>query len=71
MASDGNPASASDVGVGALAVCAAVRGAVMNVKINARELADTAMAEKLIAEAEALGKQAQKLEAEILEITKL
>jgi formiminotetrahydrofolate cyclodeaminase len=43
----------------------------MNVKINARELADTAMAEKLIAEAEALCKQAQKLEAEILEITKL
>ena len=39
MAETGNPASVSDAGVGALAATAAVRGAVLNVKINAATLA--------------------------------
>ena len=68
MAEKGNPASASDAGVGALAVRAAVRGADMNVRINAAGLKDRPAAEKLIAEAAELVKQAAQEEAEILEI---
>ena len=68
MAEKGNPASASDAGVGALAARAAVRGADMNVRINAAGLKDRAVADKLIAEAAELVKQAEVAENEILEI---
>ena len=68
MAEKGNPASASDAGVGALAARAAVRGADMNVRINAAGLKDRAVAEKLIGEAAELVKQAEREEREILEI---
>lgn len=68
MAEKGNPASASDAGVGALAARAAVRGADMNVRINAAGLKDRAVADKLIAEAAELVKQAENEEREILEI---
>ena len=71
MAEKGNPASASDVGVGALAVRAAVRGALLNVKINARDLKDTDAARKLISEGEAIAAEAEKLEAEVLATIKL
>ena len=57
MAKEGNPASASDAGVGAIAALAAVRGA---------QLEDRAMAEKLIAEAAEIAKEAAAMEAEIL-----
>ena len=40
MAESGNPASISDVGVGALATRACVEGAVLNVKINLGQLKD-------------------------------
>ena len=40
MASDGNPASVSDVGVGALATRACIAGAAMNVRINLGQLKD-------------------------------
>jgi len=40
MASNGNPASVSDVGVGALATRACIRGAAMNVRINLGQLKD-------------------------------
>ena len=40
MAEIGNPASASDAGVGALCARAAVRGAYLNVKINTADLKD-------------------------------
>ncbi|MBR6018430.1 MAG: glutamate formimidoyltransferase [Paludibacteraceae bacterium] len=68
MAEKGNPASASDAGVGALAARAAVRGADMNVRINASGLKNRETAEKLIAEAAELVKQAEAAEREILEI---
>lgn len=68
MAEKGNPASASDAGVGALAARAAVRGADMNVRINAAGLKDRTVAEQLIAEAAALVSQAEQQENEILEI---
>lgn len=66
MAEKGNPASASDAGVGALAARAAVRGADMNVRINAAGLKNREVADKLIAEAHELVILAEKEEAEIL-----
>lgn len=66
MAEKGNPASASDAGVGALAARAAVRGADMNVRINAAGLKDRETAERLIAEAAELVRQAEAAETEIL-----
>ncbi len=68
MAEEGNPASVSDAGVGALAARAAVLGAGLNVKINAHQLADKTVAEKLIAEAEELIQKANQAEQEILGI---
>src|SRR5438105_15769431 len=40
MAAKGNPASVSDVGVGALATCACIEGAALNVRINLEQLKD-------------------------------
>src|SRR5881227_887510 len=40
MAERGNPASVSDIGVGALATCACIEGAALNVKINLAQLKD-------------------------------
>ena len=68
MASEGNPNSVSDAGVGALAARSAVLGACLNVKINAAGLKDRAVADALIAEAEALAAEAVRLEAEVLQI---
>ena len=67
MAKEGNPASVSDAGVGALAARAAVMGAGLNVKINAAQLKERAAAARLVAEAEALARKANENEQEILE----
>lgn len=66
MARKGNPASASDAGVGAIAALAAVKGAQLNVRINAAGLKDRAMADSLTAEAEKIAKEAAEKEAVIL-----
>lgn len=66
MARKGNPASASDAGVGAIAALAAVKGAQLNVRINAAGLKDRAMADSLTAEAEKIAEEAAEKEAEIL-----
>ena len=68
MVEEGNPASVSDAGVGALAARAAVLGAGFNVKINAGSLTDRAVAEKLIAQANELIAKANQTEAEITKI---
>lgn len=68
VAREGNPASASDAGVGALAACAAVRGAALNVRINAAGLADKEKAAQLAAEARELDAESRRREAEVLEI---
>ncbi len=67
MARSGNPASASDAGVGALAATAAVRGAQLNVRINSAGLSDRAKAAELNAEAERIAKEALALQDEVLE----
>ena len=66
MAEEGNPASVSDAGVGALAARAAVRGACLNVKINAAGLKNRALADELVARAEAITAEAERLEADVL-----
>ena len=68
MASEGNPNSVSDAGVGALAARSAVLGACLNVKINAVGLKDQAKAAELISEAESIATKAVTEEKEILEI---
>ena len=67
MAEKGNPASASDAGVGALAARAACRGAELNVRINASGLKDPKPAEPLIARAEEILREAEAMEEKVLE----
>ena len=67
MAQKGNPASASDAGVAALAARAACRGAELNVRINASGLKDPKPAEPLIARAAEILREAEALEAKVLE----
>ena len=68
MAKEGNPASVSDAGVGALAARAAVLGAGLNVKINVAQLDDKEHAARLVAEADGLIKKANDAEREIMDI---
>ena len=68
MASEGNPASVSDAGVGALAARAAVVGAGLNVKINAAQLKNRQTADQLVAEANDLIAKANSAEKEIMQI---
>jgi glutamate formiminotransferase/formiminotetrahydrofolate cyclodeaminase len=68
MAREGNPASVSDAGVGALAARSAVLGAELNVRINAAGLKDRAAADNLVNQAAILATAARHREAEILAI---
>ncbi len=66
VAQKGNPASASDAGVGALAALAACRGAALNVRINSSGLTDKAPAKPLLDRAAAIVEEARALEARVL-----
>ena len=68
MAEQGNPASVSDAGVGALAARAAVKGAGLNVRINAAGLTDKKIAAELVKAARELAAEADAQEAEIIRI---
>lgn len=68
MAEKGNPASVSDAGVGALAARAAVKGAGLNVRINAAGLTDKGIAAELVKAARELAAEADAQEAEIIKI---
>jgi glutamate formiminotransferase/formiminotetrahydrofolate cyclodeaminase len=68
MATDGNPNSVSDAGVGALCARSAVLGAFLNVKINAAGLKDRDFADKMTAQGAEIERQAIQAEAEILAI---
>lgn len=67
MAEKGNPASASDAGVAALAAVAAIRGADLNVRINAAGLKDRKTAEDLASKASAIIKEAIEIQNDILD----
>ncbi len=66
MAREGNPASASDAGVAALAAVAGIRGAALNVRINAASLQDRTPAEPLLIRAKEILREARELEEEVL-----
>ena len=66
MAQKGNPASASDAGVAALAAVAGIRGAALNVRINAAGLTDKTPAEPLLTRADAIIAEALALQEEVL-----
>lgn len=66
MATEGMTSSTSDVGVGALAITAGIKGAMLNVKINAAQLEDKTLAQQLIAEADDIANRAESMQNEIL-----
>ena len=67
MAKKGNPASASDAGVAALAAVAGIRGAALNVRINAAGLKDPAPARPLLERADAIVREALSLQDKVLD----
>jgi len=68
MATDGNPNSISDAGVGALALQACIEGAWLNVKINAADLKEHPRVKEILEEAEAIALNAQKMKVAIIAI---
>ncbi len=66
MARKGNPASTSDAGVAALAALAAIRGAELNVRINAAGLADKSAAAPLLTRAAEIVSEATSLQEQVL-----
>jgi len=68
MAREGLPASISDAGVGAICARAAVMGAFLNVRINAKDLADHETIKDLLARGQRIQAEAIEREATILEL---
>ncbi len=67
MAEIGKPNSITDAGVGALCARSAVLGAVMNVKVNARDLDDKVWAEQVYKRCDELTEKAESMERTIRE----
>lgn len=68
MANRGNPASISDVGVGALAVRACIEGAAMNVRINLSGLKDEQLKSSLLSKLREIQEQSESRFKSIREI---
>ena len=68
MAETGNPNSVSDAGVAALCARAAVMGAFMNVRINAKDFQDKNFVSEIIAKGKEIENKTIALETEILKI---
>lgn len=68
MARDGNPASASDAGVGALALRAAIRGAWLNVRTNATGIEDKRAIAGILEAGMAIDREAETREADIMRV---
>lgn len=68
MVEKGNPNSITDAGVGALCARAAVKGAVMNVKINLKDFTDKNFVEDTMNTANKLEESAEKKEKKITEL---
>ena len=68
MAENGNPNCASDAGVGALCARAAVKGTYLNVKTNAKDLAEHPEVKHILEESERMNIAADVLEQEIWNI---
>lgn len=68
MAKSGNPNSVTDAGVGALCARAAIRGAFLNVRINAGGLKDKKFVEQILKKGTALVNRAERMEKAILKV---
>jgi glutamate formiminotransferase/formiminotetrahydrofolate cyclodeaminase len=68
MVENGNPSSITDAGVGALALRSCIKGAFLNVKINAAGLDDKAFVEEIIEKGTDLEKKTMMEEEAILKI---
>jgi glutamate formiminotransferase/formiminotetrahydrofolate cyclodeaminase len=68
MAKEGNPASASDAGVGVLCARAAIRGAWLNVRTNAKSIRNQDSIAAILKEGVVIEKEATEREQAILEI---
>ncbi len=68
MAQTGNPNSVSDAGVGALCARSAVKGAFLNVRINAAGFEDKKFVDSMLAKGREIEHQADLREQEILQI---
>jgi len=68
MAKEGNPNSITDAAVGALCARAAVKGAVLNTRVNLIGFEDADFVKKTLAEANALAAEADVLEAQVMGI---
>jgi glutamate formiminotransferase / formiminotetrahydrofolate cyclodeaminase len=68
MAEHGNPNSVSDAGVGALAVRSCIKGAFLNVKINASGLEDKNFVEEVMKRGAEIEMKAENAEKEILKV---
>ena len=67
MVEKGNPNSVTDAAVGALAVRSAIKGALLNVRINAGDLEDKDFVNDIIAKGKEMEQKAEKKEKEILQ----
>ena len=70
MVEKGNPNSVTDAGVGVLATTACIRGAGLNVRVNASGLKDKTTATSLVAQADEIEKNAMDAEKTIVETVK-
>jgi glutamate formiminotransferase / formiminotetrahydrofolate cyclodeaminase len=68
MVESGNPNSITDAGVGALAIRSCIKGAFLNVKINASGLQDKEFVKMIISKGEKIEASAETAEKEILEL---
>jgi glutamate formiminotransferase/formiminotetrahydrofolate cyclodeaminase len=66
MVEKGNPNSITDAGVGALCARTAVKGAVMNVRVNLQGFEDAEFVKKSLAKAKELETKADEIEREIV-----
>jgi glutamate formiminotransferase / formiminotetrahydrofolate cyclodeaminase len=68
MVEKGNPSSVTDAAVGGIVLNSCIRGALLNVKINARDLDDRDLAEDLIKRGTDIGIRAAREEENILKV---
>ena len=70
MALHGNPNSISDAGVASLCAVAAIKGGLLNVKINCKDFDDLKFIESINKKTDSIIKKSKKLEIEIMELLK-
>ena len=67
MADFGNPNSITDAGVGAMAIRVGVMGAILNARVNAKDLTDERYVEETLQECDAMWREVNSREAAVLD----